>query len=53
MWYNGYYIFYHQDICGGMYAVYSKHNQRVPNYFNRRESAIGFIDRLQKVGDNA
>ena len=51
MWYKDYFIYYHQDIWGGVYAVYRKDNANAPfhlavNHFFNKENAIKFVDRL-------
>lgn len=49
MWHRGYFIYYHQDIWGGVYAIYSKPNAHAPfhlaiNHFYSKDACIKYID---------
>lgn len=51
MLYKGYVINYHQDIWGGVYAIYKSGSSNTPfhlavNHFFNQRSAISYIDKI-------
>lgn len=51
MEYRGFYIYYHPDICGGIFAiyrlpVYALNIVQAVNWFNHKESCIKHIDKI-------
>jgi hypothetical protein len=51
MWYRGYFIYYHQDIWGGVYAIYKKSDVGCPFHCSiaqlyGKDACIRYIDKL-------